>query len=100
MCCPPVNQHTGTLVEDVVAIVDRALSRPPAVPEPGAVHAEVSWHEVYFFSGELLIEPWEIIVRVRNAIVRGAADDGQMSWGAVDAWYDLGELQTELMMKE
>lgn len=59
--------------------------------------ANPPWHEVYFSTGELTLHPWEIIVRVRNAMCRGAADNGEMSAGAVDAWFGLGLLQKRLI---
>jgi len=78
----------------------RGLAETVHLSEQRALHAELArdcWHETYFATGMLLIEPWELIVRVRNAMSSGANNDGVMSPGAAAGWLDLEPLQTALM---
>ena len=56
------------------------------------------WAEVYFETGELIIPVWMLLISIRERLCDGAADDGKMSPGAVDAYYDLQPLQEEFVM--
>jgi len=81
--------HTGALVKELNQLVD-------------VVNAN-NWHKVYFddaYDGDLPIEPWILVARVRFRLPDGAAKDGVMSPGAVDAWYSLEPIQKSLMTSE
>ena len=87
--------YSGELVRQLFKTVCQAEQR--------AIQTELErdcWHETYFATGMLLIEPWELIVRVRNAMASGANGDGLMSPGASAGWFDLEPVQTALMREE
>lgn len=78
--------HTGAVVEKVEQLVNIANGE--------------HWDRAYFYGADdspFPIEPWMLIARVRLRLADGAAGDGVMSPGAVDAWYNLAPIQEKLM---
>ena len=58
------------------------------------------WAQGNFLMGELLKKPaWQILVDARVALTKGAGNDGQMSDGAVQAYFELGNFQDRLIME-
>jgi hypothetical protein len=106
--------HSGTMIKDLVIAADRVQS-PPQNPidavrssgegdqlltgeERWKLHAR--WPEIYFETGELILPAWELVIRIREGLCRGAKGDGVMSPGAAEAWFNLAPLQDELVMGE
>lgn len=71
MCCPPTNQHSGTVIRDLIEHVYGA-------PQPRRSSVD---------SGD----PWLILVEARTHLCAHV-----LTAGDVQAWFLMGELQERL----
>lgn len=105
---PPTDQDiaefSGTFINDLhdqVKLAEKKTADLLSVAIDQERADKSIWCPIFFTSGGfLVIEPWEIIIRVRQAICRGAANDGRMSPGGVQSWFDLERLQNQLMLED
>jgi hypothetical protein len=92
--------YSGTFLRDLIDTTDRHTKANEIPSGQKLWDSYGGWANTYYQTGELGIPVWALLVRVRQRLCDGAANDGVMSPGAAEAWYDLAPIQEEFVMGE